>query len=300
MFLRRPTEKATTISKLCPVARLAAQSTTVHIWRPMKRAVLPLITLGLFALVVADRLSHAFGAGQNQAAVQGPSDTRSATVDIKGNKRRRPAGRPADSPGNRPSGDRLARLAARQQLSVEGSLTYLDSLILSTDSVVRRWPDRQGVPLRVSAIEVGYGYQPRMLGFVREALGLWEGTGMGVHFAIVPDTSGADIVVRWIDHFDFDRAGQTDLTWDQAGRVRKASISLAIRTNTGFPLPDAALLAVAVHEAGHALGLPHSADSNDVMFPATRIGTLSDRDRRTAQVLYRLPPGPMRDTGGAP
>jgi len=32
-----------------------------------------------------------------------------------------------------------------------------------------------------------------------------------------------------------------------------------------------------------------------VMFPATRTGVLSGRDRRTAAVLYRLPPGPVRD-----
>ena len=139
-----------------------------------------------------------------------------------------------------------------------------------------------------------------MAAFVREALGRWENTGIAIRFALVSDTSQADILVRWIDHFDFDRAGQTDLTWDQAGRVRKASISLAIRTSAGFPLPDAALLSVAVHEAGHALGLPHSADSNDVMFPATRTGTLTERDRQTVQVLYQLPPGPVRDSIGTP
>jgi hypothetical protein len=271
----------------------------------MKRAVLPLVTLGLFAMIVADRLSHAFASGARAPAVQGPSDTRSATVELE-----RPS--PPDSsahaasprpvlPPSTPTIDRLARLAARQQLSREGSLTYLDSLIVSTDSVVRRWPDRSGLPLRVSIIEGGpAGYQPRMAEFVREALGRWENAGFGVRFTTVSDTNQAEILVRWIDHFDFDRAGQTDLTWDQAGRVRRAAILLALRTNTGLALPDPALLTVAVHETGHALGLPHSADPNDVMFSATQTGVLSERDRRTAQVLYRLPPGPVRDIGESP
>lgn len=271
----------------------------------MKRAVLPLVTLGLFAMIVADRLSHAFASGSRAPAVQGPSDTRSATVELE-----RPS--PPDSsaraesprpvlPPSTPTIDRLARLAARQQLSREGSSTYLDSLIVSTDSVVRRWPDRSGLPLRVSIIEGGpAGYQPRMAEFVREALGRWESAGIGIRFTTVSDTNQAEILVRWIDHFDFDRAGQTDLTWDQAGRVRRAAILLALRTNTGLALPDPALLTVAVHETGHALGLPHSADANDVMFPATQTGVLSERDRRTAQVLYRLPPGPVRDIGGSP
>ena len=273
----------------------------------MKRAVLPLITLVLFAMVVVDRLSHAVGSPSPTVPLEGPSETRSSTLklDSTGAPASAPAAAPrvvhtTRSPGT-PTIDRLARLAARQQLSRMAGLTYLDSLIGSTDSMVRRWPDRNGTALRVAIIEGGPSeYRPRMAGHMREALKRWEGAGTGVRFVTVGDSTGADIVVRWIDHFDFDRAGQTDLTWDQAGRVRKAVILLALRTNTGIMLPDAALLTVAVHEAGHALGLPHSPDSADVMFPATHTGTLSDRDRRTAQVLYQLPPGSLRDLEDSP
>src|SRR3954453_17684853 len=271
----------------------------------MKRAVLPLVTFVLFAMVVADRVSHVL-ARSPAPVVQGPSDTRSGTVELHPVTRAEPSPEPVTSSKAldltaTPTIDRLARLAARQQLSREAGQTYLDSLILSTDSLVRRWPDRSGVPLRVSIVEGGApGYQPRMAEYVREALTRWESVGTGIRFATVEDTTQADILVHWIDHFDFDRAGQTDLTWDQAGRVRKAAILLALKTSGGVVLPDPALLTVAVHEAGHAIGLPHSPDTNDVMFPATQTGSLSDRDRRTVQVLYQLPPGPVRDSGGTP
>lgn len=271
----------------------------------MRFAVLPVVTFGLLAMVVADRVSHALATASREAAVPpGPGDSLPNTVLLA----RSPAADPARGPSpidgvaapNTPTIDRLARLATRQHLTREGGRTYLDSMI-STDSLVRRWPDRSGKPLKVCLIEGGArDYQPRMAGFVRDALYRWENTGMGVRFSLTSDSTDADLVVRWIDHFDFDRAGQTDLTWDQAGRVRKAAILLALRTNAGFPMPDAALLSVAVHETGHALGLPHSPDSTDVMFPATRTGTLSERDRRTAQLLYQLPTGPLRDLAGTP
>jgi hypothetical protein len=269
----------------------------------MRRAILPVVTLGLFAMVVADRLSHALASDTPDQAVQGPSDARTGTVDLDSEfeASESPAGS-ASLEGNSTSTiERLARLAARQQLTREAGATYLDSLIISTDSVVRRWPDRGSTSLGIILLEGGpEDYRPHMAGLVRDALDQWETAGIGVRFHSVADTQAADIVVRWIDHFDFDRAGQTDLTWDQSGRIRRAAITLALKTNTGISLPDAALLTVALHETGHALGLPHSADTNDVMFPAARSASLSTRDRRTAQVLYQLAPGPVRDLVESP
>jgi|SRR5687768_1095827 len=260
----------------------------------LKRSVLPLITLALAVLVLIDRLDH-LRTPQVAAPV---GDTVPAELVTK-TAARAPAEPVASAPGvaSTPTLDRLARLAARRELAQAGAGAYLDSLLATTDSIVRRWPDRDGLPLKVLIVEGGVpGYDPRMAAFVRHALQAWERAEAGVRFFVVTDSSDADVVVRWIDRFEFDRAGQTDLTWDRLGRVRHAAISLAIRTNTGVELPDPSLLAVAIHETGHAIGLPHSADSADVMFPATRGSSLSARDRKTAQLLYGLPTGSVRDS----
>jgi hypothetical protein len=98
---------------------------------------LPLVTLGLLLLVLADR---ALEATRRRLAAAEPvaSETRSATPNLTHN------GASPDTRlarrGNTGSVDdaRLARLAAREALTREANSTYLDSLILSTDSVVRR------------------------------------------------------------------------------------------------------------------------------------------------------------------
>ncbi|MGH9391391.1 MAG: hypothetical protein ACRD1Z_17430 [Vicinamibacteria bacterium] len=46
---------------------------------------------------------------------------------------------------------------------------------------------------------------------------------------------------------------------------------------------------------GHALGLPHSGDRNDIMFPTVIAPRPSPRDRATLTLLYSLPPGPLRE-----
>jgi hypothetical protein len=100
--------------------------------------------------------------------------------------------------------------------------------------------------------------------------------------------------VRWIEAFPVERAGQADITWDRQGWVAHGTLTLATHTFGGQLLSPDAVQTVALHEIGHLLGLGHSDDPRDVMYPSTEVHDLTLRDRATAQLLYALPPGSLR------
>jgi hypothetical protein len=201
----------------------------------------------------------------------------------------------AQAPGT-PTIDLLARLEGRRRLSRAVRQTYFDSLFLETDSVVRRWPDRGRTPL-VIAIPPGDSsqYDAALVAVVRRAAATWEAAGQGLRFTITADTTGAQIAVRSIDQLAGERAGQTDLQWTRDGAIHSALITLARRDHTGRPIPAPGVLAVAVHEIGHAMGLAHSPLPDDVMYPVTRTSRVSQRDRSTITLLYELPLGTIRE-----
>jgi hypothetical protein len=174
--------------------------------------------------------------------------------------------------------------------------TYVPMMLLESDSLVRRWPERVARPIRVHLPEPAIaGYTVAMGQAVENAFARWERVGgIPVSFQVVRDSATVDVQVRWVDAFPFERAGQADIVWDRQGWVVRATLTLATHTFRGHPLSADAVQTVALHEIGHLLGLGHSDDPRDVMYASTEVHDLTLRDRQTAQLLYALPPGSLR------
>jgi hypothetical protein len=174
--------------------------------------------------------------------------------------------------------------------------TYLPYMLVEDDSVLKRWTDRMNHPLAVYLPDgTAPGFTPAMAEAARNAFWRWERVAdIPVRFDFVRDSAQADVQVRWIEAFPIRRTGQADLVWRRDGWLQSGTLTLATHTPDGVLLSADAVYTVALHEIGHLLGLDHSDDPADVMYQSTEIHDITARDRRTARLLYAVPPGPYR------
>ena len=252
-----------------------------------------LVLVGAVVTDVARRVLARPPAAKAPAAVTARASSRSAgptPVDV-------PQAAPAtDALGAITPGEAARRAALRDRLRRESGGTYLVETIEQADSAVRRWPDeRLPRPLRLAVARANVaGFREDYVANVTWAVGRWNAALLPVQLDMGSDTSGADIILTWMAGLDGNRTGRADLTWDNRGRIGRAVIILATHTPAGRQLDSREMVALALHEIGHALGLGHSPVQQDVLYAVTRASDLTERDRKTARLLYSLPPGSLR------
>jgi hypothetical protein len=202
-----------------------------------------------------------------------------------GLERMRRSSLPAPPPPNFPA---LARFIAEES---EG--TYIDELIRARNGHVARWNVRADDPVQVwiqpaSSVNDWMPQYPRQ---IRDAFRAWDAAGLPVRFAFTDDSVGAEVKLRWVDHFKDAAAGRTYWSRDQHWWIFGADIDVALHATSGARYDALAVRTIALHEVGHLLGLDHTTDETSVMFPRVRVTTLGPADLATAVLLYRLPPG---------
>jgi hypothetical protein len=170
--------------------------------------------------------------------------------------------------------------------------TYLRAMLAEDGGVVTRWPERvEPIRVWVQPQSTEQGFSPELISPTRRAFLAWNELALGVAFAMVDDSTRADVHVTWSARMP--KATQLGTTFRMTGGsgwIAFAHVVLSTSYDV-YTVQNAAR-----HEAGHVLGLDHSPDMRDIMAAETegRQYVLTDADRQTAAWLYRLAPGKVQ------
>lgn len=142
-----------------------------------------------------------------------------------------------------------------------------------------------------SKINEEYKYKEMVL----RAINTWEKASMGkISFEIVPSLMYSQINLDW-KRVDRHALGYCHFGIDNLGRLYSAEVQIGLSDGVIHQeyMDENEVYHTILHEIGHALGLGHSKNENDIMYTPHKYGVidLSPNDKLTLQWLYKFTSG---------
>lgn len=137
----------------------------------------------------------------------------------------------------------------------------------------RHW-NKNNFPLKVYIKESHSKYfKPIYNDYIKYALEVWGKADNRISYKMVSSPDSANVIIRFVENlkqkYDENYLGltKTEFSTDNNYEISKADVQLSLLKLTNKKIADGEMKATTVHEMGHVLGLGHSENDKDIMYP---------------------------------